>query len=497
MDNKDYEILDDTYSSTNNVTTTNNNNNVNPINNFNNNLINSNNNIVNTPVNNNTNAFNSNITDSSFNSLNNLKEVESSTSVVNNTPLTNTRTKNEINDNKKNKVKKKSKLIYIIILIVVVLASSSFLFYTFILMNKNLIVKNSVDKFFDVISNNYKSMTDNYSFIDFNKGMGLDGKLKISSDYKNEYIDLTNLGNYTFNYGGILDIKENKASFNLSLDKNNKELASLLGYINGKTLKLQSNNLFNNILKTDINKEIKERDFNDIFNYDNIDEIIIRTKEMTKNYIKDDDITKEYIEKTINNKKDTYVHIKYKLDLNDYHNYLVQEYLNDEKMIDILAKIYNKDREIIKSSLETILKYKEETPYVVNIDIYLDKISSSLKELDITKDNNKFVITSNNDIFNYYFLVDENKVLTGEYNKRSKELKADITSDNNVISLYIRKDNNNYNIILKILNNNNVIEINTTYENKIKDDILNINLDTNILTNFNDVKNTFSISNSL
>ena len=142
------------------------------------------------------------------------------------------------------KPKKKAPIILIIIIAILLILGTVFCFYNFYLLNGERIIDNNVKKIFAIINEYADNIDKNTLKYDIDKDViGVEGSFKVSSDFKNDDIDLTKLKNYSFNYNGVIDDNNNKISSGISLTKNNDSILSIDGYIDNKDLLIKSEQL--------------------------------------------------------------------------------------------------------------------------------------------------------------------------------------------------------------------------------------------------------------
>lgn len=363
------------------------------------------------------------------------------------------------------KENKKIRLTAIISLAVLLVVGGLYLFYNFFLMNEERIIKNETKKVFAFITEKVNKLEKNTFNYDLEKdSIGVEGRLNISSDYKGEDFDLTKLGNYNITYNGAIDKKNNKLSGSIALNKSNNKVLSSDVYMQGKDMLVKLNELFDKTLKRTSDEELKNIGITESLKYNNIKNIINKTEEITLNTIDKRQLSKKLVQKKINNKKAYYMEVRYKLDVNKYKANLIEGYLEDDKILKLLAEVSGESTKDMKEELEDYKKEIEKSTSentFVDVVLYMDKIMGTVKEVDfIEKDNkdekviNKIIIYKNNDIYTFELENNDKMEKIGTYDLSKKEL-----------TLTSKDDYSKTNIVLTEVNDNTInISFNTKSE---------------------------------
>ena len=258
------------------------------------------------------------------------------------------------NNKKKNKI---LKIVLIIIPILLVLSIVGLIVYKeFILLDKKTIIKNSVSEIFNVLNTNIDNI--NQNILPFNaneESIGIDGTLELSSNYKDEYYDLTKLNNYSLKFYNALDLKNNKFSSQLNLNKDNNILLSLNNYIYSKYGLVESNQLSYYAYNYTLGKEIKDININNSNNYDNLKKIINRTRDMVLSKIDENKITRDIIETTINNQKANYTRFTYSVNINELTNDILKFYISDTSVLNTLSELTSTNSEDLKKIIQELI----------------------------------------------------------------------------------------------------------------------------------------------
>lgn len=399
----------------------------------------------------------------------------------------------EVKDNKKVKNKGIKLKLAIVASLFIVLFGGLILFKDLVLLNKKNIVSNSINAGFNYLEGNIDNMANYFGGNIFsssngfevdakNESFGFEGNLKITSDYNDGQIDLTKLKNYSLQYGGAIDAKNNKLSLMVDLDKNNSPLILMASYIFGKNGILECNQLFFYSYRYNIENEVKDIDFSIKDNTENIKKIISKIKEVTNNYIDDKDIAKEDVEETINGSKGKYTKFTYKIDLNKYYKNIIDEFLKDDSVIKALSEIINDSEDNIKSSLTLSSKsYEEKTDSsYVDVLIYVDSLFGNFKQVIINKDDASFKLYTVNDGSDYTIKINDT-IINGEIRKDKITMYNDYFNfslenkdqNNKVISFGYKSDYSKMGVVANIKNTTSSdkmdyvidIDINYGYDN--------------------------------
>lgn len=410
----------------------------------------------------------------------------------------------EVKDNKKVKNKGIKLKLAIVASLFIVLFGGLILFKDLVLLNKKNVVSNSINAGFNYLEGNIDNMANYFGGNIFsssngfevdakNESFGFEGKLKITSDYNDGQIDLTKLKNYSLQYGGAIDAKNNKLSLMVDLDKNNNPLILMASYISGKTGILECNQLFFYSYIYNIENEIKDMDFSIKDNTENIKKIISKIKEVTNNYIDDKDIAKEDVEETINGSKGKYTKFTYKIDLNKYYKNIIDEFLKDDSVIKALSEIINDSEDNIKSSLTLSSKsYEEKTDSsYVDVLIYVDNLFGNFKQVIINKDDASFKLYTVNDGSDYTININDT-IINGEIRKDK------LTMHNDYFNFSLEnKDQNNKVISFGYKSDYSKMEVVANIKNTTSSDKMDYVIDIDINYGYDNSNINFKISNEI
>ena len=419
---------------------------------------------------------------------------------------------NNIDYNQSN-FKKKSPKLLILIGVIFLILGVIIIFYNFYLLNGETIVKKEINNLFLATANAIDVTKNNTLKYDLEKeALGLEGSISLSSDYKNEYIDLTKLKNYSFKYNGVIDKNNNKLSGNISLLKDNNSLLLANGYMYGKDLLLKSEQLFSKVLKTTLDYELKDIKISKSLDNENLKTLINKTKDITLDSINKNNITRTIEKAEINNKEELCVKISYLFNYNDYAKKLIKGYLEDDEVLTILANLENGDKNNLKESLNETLKILEENnddsqKFVINI--YIDKFMGTFKEIEMINEEklyddekivNKLIISKDENKYNFYEKEDDKLIFSGTYEPTSKTFTIDYKSEYLNLNMVIKQEKENtYQVSINGSQEENSISINITLENKITEDsqtnnvLLALQYKTKDKTINGELKNTTSI----
>ena len=327
--------------------------------------------------------------------------------------------------------------IIIVILVVLFLLQSVFL-------NKKAIVEKEISVAFKEGRKVIDQMKKNTLDYDIEKNsLGIEGDISIDSDYKDSEIDLTKLKNYKLTYSGTLDKKGNKGSANLKLSES-KDIFDLNASMKGKVLYINLGDLYNKILKTETSKEIKDFETSSI-TIDDIELIYNKTEKVVKESTKEDNITKENVEKEINGKKGKYQKISYKVDFNYYEEKVLESYKNDDKVLDILARMSNNTKKEMKKELEREIKdLKEREKTEVTVNLYTTGLFNSVKEIEIGEEEEKIIIDVEKSLYKYKIVSNKKEIASGIYDSNKREYTIESGDKDNKFSASMTMKNDNH-----------------------------------------------------
>ena len=394
---------------------------------------------------------------------------------------------------KKKKRKKIIKRIIIVLVILIILALGGLYYYKEnVLLNKNKIIKESISQIFNTLNNGVEEFNKNILPFDANEeSIGIEGTFKVTSNYKNDDMDLSKLGDYSIKYNTALDLKENKMSGSIFLNKNDYSLLSLNTYINGKFGTLESRQLSYYAYNYNIDKEIKDIKINNKNNKDNVKKLINRTKDIILSKINANDITKDSYEETINGSKATYTRFTYKVNINNLTNEVLKYYIQDTSLLNTLSEVTNTDSNTLKQIIQSIIDNNKGSE-VINYEIYVDSLFGTFKQMKIynTNDSNTyFKLVKNNNNYDYEFVYGENKI-NGKYSNNILDINIDQTR------IEFEKVNDNiYKINNKFVVNDSTYEVTLDFKSKIEEDKQNIKLYLTIKNN--DVEVNFDIETNI
>ena len=250
--------------------------------------------------------------------------------------------------------------------------------------------------------------------------LGLEGSVSFDSDYKNAEVDLTKLKNYKITYNGVIDKKGNRAVAGVKLD-GSKNILSLNAMMKEKNVYINLGDLFGKTIVTQTEQEIKDLEISSITVGD-IELLVNKTETVLKENTKDENITKEKVEKEINGKKGSYQKVSYKVDVNDYAKKLLEAYKADEEVIDVLARLSNQKESDIKELLNQALdSLKDAEKEEMTVNIYLEGLMAKTKEIEIISGEESIIIDKDNDIYKYRLTESNKDLVTGSYDSKKQE----------------------------------------------------------------------------
>lgn len=312
-----------------------------------------------------------------------------------------------------------------------------------LLMNNKNIVKREVATVFSQLKKSIKEAEKNT--LEFNldeESVGVEGSLKVKSNYKNSDIDLTKLDKYNITYSGVIDKKDNKASLGLKL-ADNKDIVGVDAFVKGKDVYVDLGDLFNKTLTSEMDKEIKDLEVNSL-DYDDIIKILDKTENSIKENINDSDVSKEMVEKEINGKKKKYTKVAYKVNVNDQTEKLLTAYKEDEDIVEILSDLSSVSEKEIKEALdEGIKSAKEAEKEEFDVNVYLDGLFNKVVSLEVVDENNSLVVDVNGKVYNYRLMDNDKEIASGVVDKGKNTMTFVMKNDDVDINFEMKEENNN------------------------------------------------------
>lgn len=395
---------------------------------------------------------------------------------------------------KKNHKKAIKVTIIIVVALLILSIVGLFIYKENVLLDKKNVIRNSVIKVFNSLENGVDNINSNILPINANEEtVNIDGTTKLSSNYKDEEIDLSKLGSYDFKYNTTVDLKNNKLSGIINLNKDNNVLISLNTFINGKHGLVESKQLSYYAYNYNIGRDIKEIKIDNTNIYSNIKKIISRTRDITLNKIDENDITKDSVEDTIASSKSKFTRFTYKVNVNDYINNVLKFYITDTSVLNTIAELFNTDSASMKRTIQNIIDSNKDSE-TIKFEIYLDSLFGTFKQVKIynEKEPNKYfrLYQVNN---GYEFEVFEQDVLiNGTYSNNSLNIYSD------ALKIEINKINNNeYKIYIKYSINDSYMVLENNIKTNINDNKQNIALNTSINYGNNDNNISFNVDNDI
>ena len=384
--------------------------------------------------------------------------------------------------------------IIIIFILLVLTVVGLFIYKENVLLDKKNVIRNSVIKVFDSLDNSIDNVNNNIMPFDLNEeAISIDSTIKLSSNYKDNDLDLSKLSDYDFKYKTSVDSKNNKMSGSLILNRNNNVLLSLNTFINGKHGLVESKELSYYAYNYNIGREIKDIKVNNNNSISNIKKILNRTKDFTVNKINENDITKDSVEDTISGNKAKYTRISYKVNINDYVNNVLKFYITDTSVLNTLAEIFNTNSLNMKNNIQSIIDNNKNNENI-KFDIYLDSLFGSFKQLKIYNEqspNIYFRIYQVNNGYEFEF-IDDDLLINGKYGDNTLNIYS-----NNINLEFKKLNNNEYNVFGKYSYDNNYVSLANNIKTNIEDNKQNIILDTILNYSENDNVINFNINNEI
>ena len=387
--------------------------------------------------------------------------------------------------------KKKSPLVPIIIvvaglLLVGLILGAIFILPNFLFSGKKAL-ENEITSVFNLVNDSLDESEKNLLEYDIDKdSLGITGSLTMESNYKDENFDLSKLKNYKIDYSGVIDKGSNTASLNARLIKNATNLLAIDGYVDGKTVYLSLGDIFNKVITTDTEDEIKDLELSKSGDIKDIKKILDKTKEAVIGSINEDNITVE--------KEDGLKKVTYKYKSNELEKVVINAYLNDSEIIEIFSEMSAQSEDKVKEALNDELKEieKDNDNNETIVVLYLKGLKNDFVKTEIRSEKSKLLITKEDDTYNYVFEEEDNDTkIKGDFNLVKDTFNMNIGDNMSVMiqggdkKATINLDYNDGSQLIKVQaivtnnfnknkqTNNAVIDLEYTYGNETRIGMLN------------------------
>ena len=321
-----------------------------------NNVQSMNNNINNAP------SIDTNV-NNSINNINTNNTIENHNSVPNNTNI-------NAKQNDDFMIKKEKKILPIILIVVILLIVGLVCGYYFIVMSPKNILNKAIDNMYSKVDKIYKSINENKSKETSLKGV-TEGNLIITT----KSLNINGSANYYLGYD-VSDENNIKAYLETSV-KYNAEPVNGTVYLEKDIVYILIKEIYNKALGISLKSAMNDKTCNDSTQTDCIPESsIIKPNEIFKEENKLDisvddvkhitDLIKESLKKSINYDKVTksiktdsgiYFETVYNFDSEEQNNVnkeIINSLKNDDKTLEILAKMYGTTKEEVKKSFDSM-----------------------------------------------------------------------------------------------------------------------------------------------
>ena len=128
------------------------------------------------------------------------------------------------------------------------------------------------------------------------------------------------------------------------------------------------------------------------------------------------------------------------------------------------------DKKDVKESLENVLDNFKETKdkQVITINVYLEGILNNVKAFEIIDSTGTFTTEIDGEIYKYRYVVDEETVITGEYDEKNN--KVSIKTNNGITLKYEEAKDDTKKVEVEYKENKQSIKLNATVKNKVHKD---------------------------
>lgn len=367
---------------------------------------------MNANIMNNIEANNNMMDNNSVNDMNNDIPISSS-SLPNNNPVNNNQNITPMNNKNKQKddteayfadAKKKGFPIWIIFVILFLVVIGGGVYYFFVIDTPQNIFSGLLNsKIFEIKLEDYEKTT-----IDFEGN----AKMMSSDEDMKQVFDIVNKLSIK---GSIGEDYKNKTFFlNLEPMYESKELLKMNAYYENSNLYLESKDIYDKVLKSELPEETVDM-INELFeneNKEDVEIIISSIKKGISNALENVQNKKEYVKLDKNYVKKVSIIIKPQT-LADVYKSLA----NDSEFLSSLSKITGETQSDIKESLEEEIEYNEdyeEGNYEpIKISLYVSILTNKFYKAEIIGEEVMITVEQEDDVFSYK-LYDEDDIIQVE-----------------------------------------------------------------------------------
>ena len=330
-------------------------------------------------------------------------------------------------------VKTKSNKVPIIILVIVLIAVLLGIFYTQVLNNPKVIVKTTINTFYDGLSNTLDKLQNKYNYYNSKENLTFDGEFQLNSTITNNKVS----------FNGGIDQNKKLVEVTGSLTQNNQNIGDLSIYLKNNHEYVKSKSLFDNTY------EIGEEDFSKLFSTTSndkiFDDINFITKEFKDSLIKS--LDKKYLKTgkdtiEINNQKVKVKSVTYEIKqetVKDLMKKLAKSLSENDELIDKIADLSKMDKNKIKENIQTWGKEENFNNFdeKASLIVYTKGFTNKFVGIELKEDNDKLVY----------------------YNYKNNGYMASISDGKAVVEITSKKEKENTNISINTISNDQKTEV--------------------------------------
>lgn len=356
----------------------------------------------------------------------------------------------QIKQRKERKINKKF-FLFLLIIVLGLFIGGGYLVFNNIFNNPYRIYKTSINYGFDYVNTKLNDFNSKKLDYDLSKDiLATSGSFSIDSNL------LESFKGFDFKYKLTMDLNKEMIDSNLVINKDNKKVLDIEGFLRDKKILINSKDLYNKYLEIK-NVDNLDLSFNDLnFNNNILNDILNSIKSSVISNLDKNKMTTDNIKIKVQNKNINVINNIYKLNNEDvkkiYQN-VIDSLINDNNIIENLADTFNLRKAEIKEILEN-LKVNENilnSFKTIEFNLYTTGITNKVIGGRVLYNNIELINYTNfKDVLNVNTSSDSNKV---DILKDSKETKLNfIADDSNLLSIIITKkdDKTNFSFDLEI-----------------------------------------------
>ena len=316
---------------------------------------------------------------------------------------------------------------------VCVVAVLAFLANSLLLSDKNIVKKE-----IKTVFNNAKSIVSDVEKsglnVDFDKDVvGVTGTFSLSTNYQDETMNFSNLGNYKINYSGAINKKGNEASISASINDSSNDVMKIADYIKDKKSVVDLGDLYDKKISLDIDSEVKDIFGDETLDLKNIERVLDKTSTIINKTITNEQVSSTKEEAEVNGKTGKYKKITYRVKMSSFVGSVCEGFLADKEAISLISETFSAEedqvKEMFKECINDVKDDESKDEIVVNSykkGLQVKRIDMIINSYGYSDDPNtvQLSLDKNGNVTNYKLSASGQEYIHGEYDKKNKKFTA-------------------------------------------------------------------------